>query len=134
MRAHYRSGICPSLVRLMRLVLLWRRQLAPELLELRAQPQSVTRINRKVLIGGAAIVLLFISGITLVALKPPRLRISNPNELFNVEHKPIADALSRLPETYEGVKPDKNSSRRCIGLGSLRSARVSTVLDHRLCR
>jgi hypothetical protein len=64
------------------LALLWRRQLAPELLELGAQPQSVTRINRKVLIGGAAIVLLFISGITLVALKPPRLRISNPNELL----------------------------------------------------
>ena len=72
----------------------------PELLELRARPQPVTRINRKVLIGGAAIVLLFISGIVLVALKPPRLRVANPNELLNVEHKPITDALSRLPATY----------------------------------
>jgi type IV secretion system protein TrbI len=79
----------------------------PELLELRSRPQPVTRINRRVLIGGAAIVLLFISGIVLMALKPPRLRVSNPNELFNVEHKPISDALSRLPATYEGVKPDK---------------------------
>ena len=79
----------------------------PELLELRARPQPVTRINRKVLIGGAAIILLFISGIVLVALKPPRLRVSNPNELLNVEHKPITDALSKLPATYEGVKAEK---------------------------
>src|SRR5262245_28981242 len=81
----------------------------PELLELRSRPQPVTRINRRVLIGGAAIVLLFISGIVLMALKPPRLRVSNPNELFNVEHKPISDALSKLPATYEGMKPDKAS-------------------------
>jgi type IV secretion system protein VirB10 len=79
----------------------------PEQLELRARPQPVTRINRKVLIGGAAIILLFISGIVLVALKPPSLRIAGPTELFNVEHKPITDALSKLPATYDGVKPDK---------------------------
>ena len=79
----------------------------PETLGLRARPQPVTRINRKVLIGGAAIVLLFISGIVLVALKPPSLRISGPNELFNVEHKAITDALAKLPATYEGMKPDK---------------------------
>lgn len=79
----------------------------PEQLELRARPQPVTRINRKELIGGAAIVLLFISGIVLIALKPPSLRIAGPTELFNVEHKPITDALSKLPATYDGVKPDK---------------------------
>jgi type IV secretion system protein VirB10 len=79
----------------------------PEQLELRARPQPVTRINRKVLIGGAAVVLLIISGIVLVALKPPSLRITSPTELFNVEHKPITDALSKLPSTYEGMKPDK---------------------------
>jgi type IV secretion system protein VirB10 len=84
-------------------------KIEPELLELRSRPQPVTRINRRVLIGAAAIVLLFISGIVLMALKPPRLRVSNPNELFNVEHKPISDALSRLPATYEGMKPDKTS-------------------------
>ena len=80
---------------------------APETLELRARPQPVTRINRKVLIGGAALVLLFISGIVLVALKPPSLRVANPQELFNVEHKPITDGLSKLPATYDGVKPEK---------------------------
>jgi type IV secretion system protein VirB10 len=82
-------------------------KVTPETLELRARPQPVTRINRKVLIGGAALVLLFISGIVLVALKPPSLRIANPKELFNVEHKPITDGLSKLPATYDGVKPEK---------------------------
>ena len=69
----------------------------PEALELRARPQPVTRINRKVLIGGAAVLLLLISGIVLVALKPPSLRIGSPQELFNVDHKPITDGLSKLP-------------------------------------
>ena len=80
---------------------------APEALELRARPQPVTRINRKVLIGGAAVLLLLISGIVLVALKPPSLRIGSPQELFNVDHKPITDGLSKLPATYDGVRPDK---------------------------
>jgi type IV secretory pathway VirB10-like protein len=82
-------------------------KVAPETLELRARPQPVTRINRRVLIGGAAIVLLFISAIVLVALRPPSLRLASPQELFNVEHKPISDGLSKLPATYDGVKPDK---------------------------
>jgi type IV secretion system protein TrbI len=82
-------------------------KVAPDSLELRARPQPVTRINRKVLIGGAAVVLLFISGIVLVALKPPSLRIANPQELFKVDHKPITDGLSKLPATYDGVKPEK---------------------------
>jgi type IV secretion system protein TrbI len=76
----------------------------PEALELRARPQPVTRINRKVLIGGAAVLLFLISAIVLVALKPPSLRIAGPQELFNVDHKPITDGLSKLPATYDGMK------------------------------
>ena len=84
-------------------------KVAPETLELRARPQPVTRINRKVLIGGAAVLLFLISCIVLVALKPPSLRVAGPQELFNVDHKPITDALSKLPATYDGVKPDKKA-------------------------
>ena len=36
-------------------------KVAPETLELRARPQPVTRINRKVVFGGAAILLLLVS-------------------------------------------------------------------------
>ena len=78
----------------------------PDTLELRAHPRPVTRINRKVLIGAAAIVLLIIAGLVLVALRAPSLRVAAPNELFNVDHKPITDALSKLPATYDGVQPD----------------------------
>jgi type IV secretion system protein TrbI len=82
---------------------------APEPLELRAQPRPVTRINRKVLIGTAAIVLFLIAGLVLLALRAPSLRVAAPQELFNVEHKPIADALSKLPASYDGLSPDKKA-------------------------
>jgi type IV secretion system protein VirB10 len=84
-------------------------KVAPETLELRARPQPVTRINRKVVIGAAAVLLCLISFIVLLALKPPSLRIAGPQELFNVEHKPVTDALSKLPASYDGVKPEKKA-------------------------
>ena len=82
-------------------------KVSPETLELRARPQPVTRINRKVVIGAAAVLLCLISFIVLLALKPPSLRVAGPQELFNVDHKPIADALSKLPASYDGLPPDK---------------------------
>jgi type IV secretion system protein VirB10 len=78
-------------------------KVAPETLELRARPQPVTRINRRVLIGLAAVVLFVLSALVLVALKPPSLRLSERPELFNVEHKPVSDALAKLPASYDGV-------------------------------
>jgi type IV secretion system protein TrbI len=82
-------------------------KVAPDTLELRAQPRPVTRINRKVLMGTAAVVLLLIAGLVLLALRAPSLRIAARQELFNVEHKPITDALSKLPATHDGVPQDK---------------------------
>ena len=73
----------------------------PEALELRARPQPVTRINRRILIGGAGILLLIIAGLVLLALRPLSLR--KPQELINVERKPITDRLDGLPATYDGV-------------------------------
>lgn len=85
-------------------------QVAPETLELRARPQPVTRVNRKVLIGGAAVGLILISGLVLVALKPPTFRGVNPQELINVEHKPVTDGLSKLPVSYDSL-PAANADR-----------------------
>ena len=82
-------------------------RIEPETLEMRARPQPVTRINRKVVIGAAAVLLCLISFIVLLALKPPSLRVTGPQELFNVEHKPITEGLSKLPATYDGVRPDR---------------------------
>jgi type IV secretion system protein VirB10 len=84
-------------------------KVAPETLELRARPQPVTRINRKVVIGAAAVLLCLISFIVLLALKPPSLRVAGPQELFNVEHKPVTDALSKLPAGYDGIRPEKKA-------------------------
>jgi type IV secretory pathway VirB10-like protein len=84
-------------------------KMEPETLELRARPQPVTRINRKVVIGAAAVLLCLISFIVLLALKPPSLRVAGPQELFNVEHKPVTDALSKLPASYVGVRPEKKA-------------------------
>jgi type IV secretion system protein VirB10 len=85
------------------------QQASPEPVELRARPQPVTRINRKIVIGVAALLLVLIALVVLLALTPPSLRVAGPQELFNVEYKPITDALSKLPATYDGVKPEKKS-------------------------
>ena len=84
----------------------------PESLEdlhLRARPAPVTRINLRVLIGGAAVLLLLISLLVLAALRPLSLRLTGSQELYNVDHKPITEALSKLPATYDGVRPDKKA-------------------------
>ncbi|MBS0251353.1 MAG: TrbI/VirB10 family protein [Proteobacteria bacterium] len=82
-------------------------QVAPETLELRARPEPVTRVNRKVLIGGAAVGLILILGLVLVALKPPTFRVANPQELVNVEHKPVTDGLAKLPVSYDSLPAEK---------------------------
>ncbi len=82
-------------------------KVAPETLELRARPRPVTRINRKVLIGGAAVVLLLISFLVLVALQPPKLQVGAPRELINVENKPTPESLARLPASYDGVRTER---------------------------
>ena len=82
-------------------------KVAPETLELRARPQPVTRINRKVVFGGAAMVLLLIAFLVLVALQPPKLQVGTPRELINVENKPITENLARLPATYDGMRTER---------------------------
>ncbi len=75
----------------------------PENFELRARPAPVTRINRKLLFGMAALVLLTIAGVVLIALRPPTFESHAPDELYSVDRKPISDGLSRLPSSYEEV-------------------------------
>jgi type IV secretory pathway VirB10-like protein len=82
-------------------------KVAPETLELRARPRPVTRINRKVLIGGAAVVLLLVAFLVLVALQPPKLQVGAPRELINVENKPTPESLARLPASYDGVRTER---------------------------
>jgi type IV secretion system protein TrbI len=73
-------------------------------IELRVRPRPVSRINRKVLIGGASALSLLLFGAVLFALNPPDWRrTSKPEELYNIDRKAIADGLSKLPSTYDAI-------------------------------
>jgi type IV secretion system protein VirB10 len=75
-----------------------------EELELRARPGPITRINRKVLFGVVFVGLLFLAGLVIVALNPPRFTAKAPSELYNIEQKAVTDALSKLPLSYADLK------------------------------
>ncbi|MEQ1612382.1 MAG: TrbI/VirB10 family protein, partial [Hyphomicrobiaceae bacterium] len=98
-----------------------KRKAQPEPLALRARPRPVTRINRRVLIGGAAVILAIIAALVLVALQPPSLRSSAPQELYNVDRKPITDRLAGLPATYEGTgeRPPNSGERPSLPVGKV---------------
>ncbi len=79
------------------------KKLDPEALELRARPKAVTRINRKVLMGGSALAMLFIAGAVLLALDPPDWKSGKQAELYQTKRKPKPDGLEQLPSSYEGI-------------------------------
>ena len=87
-------------------------KVAPETLELRARPQLVAQINRRILIGSAALLLMLIASIVLVALRPPSLRGTDGPELYSVDRKPITDRLSTLPTSYDGLRPSAPAAGR----------------------
>ncbi|WP_419906504.1 TrbI/VirB10 family protein [Hoeflea sp.] len=80
------------------------RKEPPENFELRARPRPVTRINRNVLFGGAAVTLALIGGAFLIALDPPNWRTDKSRkELYQTRHKAPPDGLEKLPETYDRI-------------------------------
>jgi type IV secretion system protein TrbI len=73
-------------------------------IELRVRPKPVRRINRKVLMGGTALLSLVLFGAVLVALDPPDFRGGQQvQELYNTDRKPVADGLAGLPSTYDAI-------------------------------
>jgi type IV secretion system protein TrbI len=76
----------------------------PEDIELRVKPKPVRRINRKVLMGGTALLSLVLLGAVLVALDPPDFRGGeSPQELYNTDRKPTAEGLAKLPSSYDDI-------------------------------
>jgi type IV secretion system protein TrbI len=76
----------------------------PDDIELRVKPRPVRRINRKVLMGGTALLSLVLFGAVLIALDPPGLRGGQQvQELYNTDRKPVADGLAGLPSTYDAI-------------------------------
>src|SRR5579871_3539712 len=75
-------------------------------LRLRAGHPRTTRLSRKVLAGGTALALLFISGAVLWALRSNRPHSPAPDELYSTDHHNVADGLTTLPQDYAGIPRD----------------------------
>ena len=76
----------------------------PPDLELRARPRPVRRLNKRALLIGAELVVLVITGATMVALNPPRLPAPEKSpEVYNTERKQTAEGLAKLPKTYAEI-------------------------------
>jgi type IV secretion system protein TrbI len=75
-------------------------------LRLRAEHPMITRLSRKVLAGGTALVLLLISGAVLWALKGNRPNSPAADELYSTDHHNVADGLTTLPRDYAGIPRD----------------------------
>lgn len=75
----------------------------PEQLELRAKPRPITRISRKVLYAGSALVLIFISGAVLIALDPPDWKDGQRTELIDARRNQAPEGIEKLPSSYDGI-------------------------------
>jgi type IV secretory pathway VirB10-like protein len=75
----------------------------PESVALRASPQPVTRLNRKVLAFGVGLAGAALLGVTFWSLQPHRQSRNPATELFNVDRIARAESLDQLPKDYAGV-------------------------------
>lgn len=81
-------------------------KLDPELLKLRGSPRRAVRFRRSVIIAIAAVGAGTVFGVTLFALRVPALRLrQQAEELYDTDHKPMAEGLEALPRDYSAAKP-----------------------------
>ncbi|MCP3459672.1 TrbI/VirB10 family protein [Bradyrhizobium sp. CCGUVB23] len=79
---------------------------ASKTFQLRPERPGVTRISRRVLIGGTALVLALISGAVFLALQSGKKSAPASEELYSTDHHNVADQLAGLPKDYTGVSKD----------------------------
>ena len=78
---------------------------APDTVALRAQPRSVTRLNRRMLAalcGGLAVAVL---GALMWSLQPQRRGANESTELYNVDRVSRSEGLDQLPADYSKLPP-----------------------------
>ena len=76
-------------------------KVSPESVALRAQPQPVTRLNRRSLAVMVGLLALGVLGATVWSLQPKaRREPSDPAELFNVDRVSRSEGLGKLPADY----------------------------------
>src|SRR4051812_36106318 len=77
----------------------------PESLLLRAAPRRVIRFKRKLLMGSAGIAAVALFVVMGAALQSPSAKSkAEGQELYNIDHKTTADALTALPADYAQAK------------------------------
>ncbi len=77
----------------------------PEL-AIRAKPKPVKRFSRKALIlDGTALSVGLFAALAFALQSPEYGDSERSNELYNVSHKPMIDALDALPKTYADMRP-----------------------------
>ncbi|MDE5464864.1 TrbI/VirB10 family protein [Bradyrhizobium sp. CSS354] len=72
-------------------------------LRLRPNRPQVTRLSRKVLAGGSALLLVLISGAVFWAMQEKRSRMPAAEELYATDHHNLADQLAALPKDYAEI-------------------------------
>ncbi|MFL4123214.1 TrbI/VirB10 family protein [Pseudomonas aeruginosa] len=80
-------------------------KVAPEAVTLRAQPQPITRLNRRtlaILAGGLSVAVL---GALMWSLQPQRRGAGESTELYNVDRVSRSEGLERLPTDYSQLPP-----------------------------
>ncbi|MGY3573439.1 TrbI/VirB10 family protein [Bradyrhizobium sp. USDA 4504] len=70
---------------------------------LRAEHARVTRLSRKVLTGGSAVIMLVIGGTVLWSLQSNRSPNHAAEELYSTDHHNVADGIATLPKDYTGA-------------------------------
>ncbi len=75
-----------------------------ETLELRARPRPITRISRKVLLLGSALILVLLFGAVLFALDPPNWKSGSRTELIDTRRNQGPAGIDSLPSTYDGIR------------------------------
>ncbi|PQA89668.1 TrbI/VirB10 family protein [Hyphococcus luteus] len=78
-----------------------------ERLKIRSSPRPVAKINRKLLMAGAAAGALLLFAAASIALKPPRaVDPGDRQELYNIANTRKPEGLSSLPTSYSDMKRD----------------------------
>ncbi|MGV7215174.1 TrbI/VirB10 family protein [Bradyrhizobium sp. UFLA05-112] len=76
---------------------------ASKAFQLHPERPRVTRLSRRVLIAGSALLLVAISGAMFLALQSSKKHAPASEELYSTDHHNVADQLAGLPKDYTGI-------------------------------
>lgn len=87
----------------------------PESLALRAAPQAVMRLNRRMLVVLAALLAGAVLGAMIWSLQPAKRKSAPASELYNVERVSRAENVDQLPKDYSKLQASEKSRVPALG-------------------